>query len=49
MIGALKYLHVMHEQHKPVGSEHLTLVVLQTEVFWDVTLCHWASHFTHFK
>jgi len=44
MISAIKYLQVTHKQHKPVSYEDLTLVLLQTEVFWYVTLCHWASN-----
>jgi hypothetical protein len=49
MISAIKYLHVTHEQHKRVSYENLTLVLPQSEVFRDVTLCHWASSFRHFK
>jgi len=27
----------------------LSVVSLDVQVFWDVTLCHWAKNFLHFE
>lgn len=35
--------------YNPVRFEVLTVVLLRTQVLWDVTLCSWASGVSYFK
>jgi len=34
---------------KELQLEVITVVLLKTPVFWDVTLCHWVSSPQNFK